>query len=360
MTGRQHPISVLVVEGSSDVRASLVHLLNSDPCFTVVGAYAATAAAIDHVLRCRPDVVLMDIRPPGMDGVEATRRIMETRPVPIVVCGAAVRSQDAATMFDSFAAGAVACVTTPPDREHPSFTEVSRHLLQTLKLMSEVKVIRRWAHLRNPSTRPLVPPKIAPSRKVKIVGIGASTGGPPVLQTILSAMPLDFPAPILIVQHIVRDFISNLADWLSQTTGARVHVAEQGIDPLPGHVYLAPDDHHMEIDSHGRISLNAAEPDNGLRPSVNHLFSSLADHCGPNAVGVLLTGMGRDGAEQLKRMKQRGAVTLAQDRSTSVVHGMAGEAISIGAVDWVLPPDQIAPALVAIAAQQPLAEGAVP
>jgi two-component system chemotaxis response regulator CheB len=178
------------------------------------------------------------------------------------------------------------------------------------------------------------------------VGIGASTGGPPVLQAILSALPRDFPAPILIVQHIARGFLPGMVEWLGQTTGQHVHIAAHGAVPLPGHAYIAPDDFQLGVSSGGRLTLARDEPENGLRPSVSWLFRSLADNQGSGAVGVLLTGMGKDGAAELKRMRDRGSMTIAQDRESSVVHGMPGEAIALDAATQVLSPDRIAAALI--------------
>jgi two-component system chemotaxis response regulator CheB len=194
--------------------------------------------------------------------------------------------------------------------------------------------------------------------KVDFIGIGASTGGPPVLKMILDGLPKDFPAPVLIVQHIARGFLHGLVDWLNRGSEMRVNVAERGTIPLPGHAYLAPDDLHMTIDRNGQIALSDDAPDNGLRPSVARLFHSLAETCGPSAVGVLLSGMGKDGAVALKRMRERGAATIVQDRRTSVVYGMPGEALAIGASGCVLPADQIAAALVNLINQQPLPQGA--
>ncbi|MBI2946982.1 MAG: chemotaxis protein CheB, partial [Verrucomicrobia bacterium] len=199
---------------------------------------------------------------------------------------------------------------------------------------------------------PLSAPEARPAESkpatagVNLIGMGASTGGPPVLQTILASLPKDFSAPILIVQHIARGFLPGLTEWLNQTGGLQIHVASYGTCPLPGHVYLAPDDFHMGISASGRILLTREEPENGLRPAVSYLFRSLAEVCGPSALGVLLTGMGKDGAAELKLMRDQGAITIAQDRESSVVHGMPGEAIQLGAAAYVLPPEGIAGALV--------------
>jgi two-component system chemotaxis response regulator CheB len=180
---------------------------------------------------------------------------------------------------------------------------------------------------------------------MKIVAVGASTGGPVVLKAILCALPKNFPAPVLIVQHIATGFTEGLADWLAQSSGVPVHVAAPGEALLPGHVYVAPDGLHMQLAPDGRIALSADPPFNGHRPSVSHLFRSVAAALGRNAAGVLLTGMGRDGAEELKLMKDAGAVTIAQSADSCVVPGMPGEAIRLGAATHVLSPERIAETL---------------
>ena len=336
----------------------LGHILDSDPQIQVIGAASNGREALEFVARHRPDVILMDILMPEMDGFEATRRIMETQPVPIVVCSGSVNAREAATLFRLMEVGAVACVEKPLGNEHKDFEATVAKLLQTVKLMSEVKVIRRWPRREKTITGPVPVP--APDRAdatVQAIGIGASTGGPPVLQTILAGLPKNFPVPVLIVQHIASGFLPGLADWLNQTTGLQVHIAAYGIQPLPGHVYLAPDDFQLGVGAGVRLVLSKEQPHDGLRPSVGYLFRSLAEVCGRNAVGVLLTGMGRDGAEELKLMKDRGALTIAQDKETSVVHGMPGEAIALQGVTCVLAADKIAAALVAIVNKQPIFKG---
>jgi two-component system chemotaxis response regulator CheB len=347
----ERKINVLVADDTQVTRMLLVHLLESDPQIGVAGAVSDGQLALDFVRENKPDVVLMDIHMPRMDGFEATRRIMETQPVPIIICTATTDPKEVATTFRSMEAGAVACIEKPTGREHADFDAMVTNLLQTVKLMSEVKVVRRW-HRSRPAPPPAPaarPAKLRPaSAEVKLIGMGASTGGPPVLQTILASLPKDFPVPILIVQHIARGFLPGLAEWLNQTTGLQVHIASLGTGPLPGHVYLAPDDFHMGITAGGRILLTKEEPENGLRPAVSFLFRSLAEAYGPNALGVLLTGMGKDGAAELKLMKYKGAVTVAQDRESSVVHGMPGEAIKAGGATYVLSADNIAAALIAL------------
>lgn len=344
-------IDVLVAEDFAVTRMFLVHLLEADPQIRVVGAVSDGQAAVDFVLKNKPDVVLMDLYMPRLDGFEATRKIMETQPLPIVICSAIADPRDLDIIFRSLEAGAVACIEKPVGSGHVQFEAKAANLLQTVKLMSEVKVVRRQARSRPVPSVPTCPVQVqlqpAPA-EIKFVGIGTSTGGPPVLQSVLSGLSKDFPAPVLIVQHIAQGFLTGMAEWLTQTTGLQVHIGAYGTQPLPGHVYLAPDDLHMGIGASGRIVLTREEPENGLRPSVAFLFRSLAKTCGPTALGVLLTGMGKDGAAELKLLRDKGAVTIAQDRESSVVHGMAGEAIALGGVTHVLAADKIAAALVSL------------
>jgi two-component system chemotaxis response regulator CheB len=354
------PINVLVVDDSNVLRMLLVHLLELDPGIRVVAAVADGAAALDYLRNRRPDVVVMDIHMPGMDGFETTRRIMESQPLPIVICSATVDAQDASFAFRTMEAGAVACVQKPVGTTHPEYERMAAEIRQTVKLMSEVKVVRRRFESRGGSVSPLGAAPVPRRDGIRIVGIGASTGGPPAVQTILAALPKDFPAAILLVQHIAVGFLPGLAGWLDQTTGLRIHIAAHGVEPLPGHVYVAPDNFHMGLGAGGRIVLSKDEPEGGLRPSVAHLFRSLAEQCGSAAVGVLLTGMGTDGAAALRQMRDCGAVTIAQDRESSVVHGMPGEAIRLDAAIHILPPERIAPLLGSLAQENKTASGTPP
>ena len=340
------PIRVLVVEDSTVMRMLLVHVLEGDARLRVHEAVESGAAALASIERHAPDVVLMDIHMDGMDGFETARRIMETRPVPIVMCSAVADPHSVATSFRAFDAGAVAVVAKPVSVAHPDFERQADEMAQALRLMAEVKVVRRW-----PKKTTLAPAQVSasPARaagtRIEMVGIGASTGGPPALQTLLSALPADFAAPLLVVQHITAGFLPGLVEWLRESTPLRVEIAQHGTVPAPGHAYLAPDDHHMALDAHRRIRLTREPAEHGVRPAADRLFASLASHVQGRAVGVLLTGMGRDGALGLRAMRDAGATTIAQDRDSCVVYGMPGAAVALGAAEHVLPIERIAGAV---------------
>ncbi len=334
-------ISVLVVDDSPVIRDFIAHLLAQDPVIRIAGTVSDGEAAVEAAYRLRPDVITMDIHMPRLDGIAATRRIMETCPAPIIIVSGSTTPEDLAMVFRATEAGAVACLFRP---EGPNADE----LIRTVKLMAEVKVVKRWKREVNgaASAPPALPPENGP---VGLVAIGASTGGPPVLQHIFRELAADFPSPLLVVQHMAPGFLQGFSDWLSETSALPVGIASHGEALREGRIYLAPDHVHMKVTADGRIHLTDDPPVNGLRPSVDTLFASVARIYGARSVGVLLTGMGSDGALELKRMRDRGAITLAQDKETSVVHGMPGAAIALGAASRVLPAEHIATVLNSLA-----------
>lgn len=343
-------IKVLIVDDSQVARDFLVYIFSSYPEFKVVGAVHDGEIALEAARQRQPDVITMDIHMPGMDGFEATRTIMEIQPTPIIIVTGSSTREQIATTFHAIEAGALAVVARPRGIGHPDHHIMVKEFIQTVKLMSEVKVVKRWSHFRKKSAEIVVslPTTIEvqqASKNIQLVAIGASTGGPLVLQTILSMLPKDFSVPILIVQHMTKGFVEGFVEWLSQSTHFPVHVAARGERLLPGNAYVAPDGLQLGVDSGGQIDLSNAEPEHGLRPSVSYLFRSVANVYGTRAIGVLLSGMGKDGAYDLKLMKQKGAITIAQDEESSVVHGMPGEAINIEATQYVLSPEKIADAL---------------
>jgi two-component system, chemotaxis family, protein-glutamate methylesterase/glutaminase len=348
-------IRVLVVEDSPTAREMLVSILSSDPDIEVVGTAQTGEEAVEAVQRIRPDIVTMDVHMPRMNGFDATRRIMETYPTPIVIVSAA-DDKDTTKAFQAIESGALAILQKPFGLSHPEHERHAADLIRTVKMMSEVKVVRRWPRLRPVETPPvaIVSPEVQfrPAQtSIRLVAIGASTGGPPALRTILAGLAKDFPVPILIVQHIAVGFTHYFVEWLTQSSNLPIHLPAHGQQALSGHVYVAPDKLHMAITADGRIHLVEAEAENGLRPSVDFLFRSIAKAYGPGGVGVLLTGMGRDGARELKSMKEEGAVTIVQDRDTSAVYGMPGEAVRLGGASYILSPEKIHQLLAYLAAR---------
>ena len=291
-------------------------------------------AAVRNCALDRPDVVLMDLIMPHLDGAEATRRIMATSPCPILLVTA--RPDDVARVYEAMSAGALDVVATPAlgRGDDPG----------TLLLLRK---ITRLARLATPSRpRPVVPAPARIGDAPTLVAVGASTGGPAALARVLEGLGLGLPAAVVLVQHIDVVFADGLATWLEQRSGFPVRLALEGKRPEAGTAYLAATSDHLVVDGEGCFHYTAVPANARFRPSVSVCFSSLAEHWPSPGVAALLTGMGRDGAEGLARMRARGWATLAQDEASSVVYGMPKAAVELGAVERVLPLDDIAAAIV--------------
>lgn len=336
-------IEVLVVEDSPVARMRLCRLIGATPGLAVADALGDGRQAVDWVLRRRPDIVLMDINLPRMDGLAATREIMERCPVPVVVMSSITRAESHGATFQAIGAGALAFVAKPADPaagEDHSFA--ARHLVETLRRMAGVKVVTR----RRSGSRPAPPPRIAPGTfRPLVAAVGASTGGPPALRELLGSLGRGFPLPLLVAQHISPGFEVPLANWLGQEGTLPVRVARAGESPEPGVCLVAPGGSHMTVAADGRIRIETPRSPDGPTPSVDRLFASLRELYGGRVVAALLTGMGRDGADELLRLRQAGALTLAQDEESSAIFGMPGEAVRAGAAVHVLPPASIAQAM---------------
>lgn len=346
-------IKVLVVEDSLVIREFLIQILNSDPEIEVVGTARDGEEALISVKQKAPDVITMDIHMPKLNGFDATRKIMENNPTPIIIVSGSSTSEEIATTFHALESGAIAVLRRPAGIGHPEHEVTAKELIQTVKLMSEVKVIRRWPRVQKKaedsqlsSLSPVKLREIAPD--IQLVAIGASTGGPIALQKIISQLPQDFSVPVVIVQHISEGFVKGFAEWLNESSNVPIHVAENGEYLLPGHVYIAPDGYQIAVTGGNRVALRQEEAENGLRPSVSYLFRSVAKSFGHRAIGVLLTGMGKDGAKELKQMKESGAITIVQDKDSCVVFGMPGEAMKLDAATYVFSPEKIAEALISL------------
>ncbi len=355
-------IRVLVAEDSSTARALLVEILSSAPDgLTVVGEARNGLEAIEMTKRLRPDVVTMDIRMPLLDGLEATRRILRDVPTPVVVVsGSDVLEVE--TSLEALRAGALAVLEKPAGPGATGFEERRRSLLDTVRAMAGVKVIRRFPDRSASPTAAPAPASLEPGRaragrgrseRVLAVAIACSTGGPAALQAILTRLPSDFPAPVLAVQHIAGGFVGGLATWLGGGSRVRVKVAEADEPLAPGVVYLAPDGRHLGVSAASRVVISSAAPIEGFRPSATFLFESAARSLGPGVLAVILTGMGRDGVEGLRRVRAVGGTVIAQDEASSVVFGMPRAAIEAGLADEVLAIEAVAQRLIELARRDP-------
>ncbi len=340
-------ITVLIVDDSPTAAEYLAAIFAMDPEFRVVGKAGRAADGIRMAERLKPDIISMDFTMPDMDGFEATRQIMSTHPTPIVIVSALYDRHAVSLSFRALEAGALAILPKLPSMSSSEFPRRRREFLRTFKAMAGVKVIRRPTRKAvsrsgpsDPEQQP-VRPSAAP-RDIGLIAMGASTGGPQALHDILIQLPVSIPAPIVVVQHMTPGFTEGLAEWLGQGTGFPVSVAEHDERLQPGHVYLAPQGKHLEVSREGRILLVGGAPEHGVRPSVSRFFRSVAACYGGAAIGVILTGMGKDGAAELGLMRDAGAVTIAQDRESSIVHGMPGEAIRLGGASLILPAHAIA------------------
>ena len=340
-------IRILIAEDSQVVALLLKALFELEPDMQVVGHARNGREAVQMTHELKPDLVTMDIRMPVMDGFEATRQIMASDPTPIVVVSASVDNEELSITFKAIEEGALSVIEKPRGISHPDFDTIRRELIETVRAMAEVKVIRRRFFARPADVdigAPIVPPLQSGARSYELLAIGCSTGGPQVLHRIFSSLAAGFPVPIVVTQHISKGFIGGLIDWLSVSTPLKVKVAQAGEKLQPGTIYFAPDDRHLKVLRSGPelvVSLGIEPEVNGFRPSACPMFKSVASACGKQAVGVLLTGMGVDGAEGLLAMRKAGGHTLVQDEESSVVYGMPGAALALDAADQVVEIDRM-------------------
>jgi two-component system chemotaxis response regulator CheB len=325
-------IRVLIVDDSAFVRAQLRTLLEADARFTVAGEARNGREGVERSAMLRPDLVIMDVEMQGMDGIEATRRIMATDPVPIVIHTSAAISAQRNVPFEALRAGALDILLKPPLYPLPAPEE--RELLGRLQMLAGIHVFRRpdRADIRRDT---LASEAAGDGPLPRVLAIAASTGGPRILSELFRALPPMLPFPVLLVQHIGTAFVEGFAEWLQNYTAATVKLASDGEALLPNVCYLSPGDKHLALRSPFNVHLDAGPPLHACRPSGDILFQSVRSVCGARAVGVVLTGIGQDGAEGLRHLATAGAVTIAQDEESCVVFGMPRKAIELGAASFV-------------------------
>jgi two-component system chemotaxis response regulator CheB len=335
-------VTVMIVEDSRTVSEFLEHIINRDPRLQVVANVRSAEEALECIAEVDPDIISLDIRLPGMNGFEATQRIMNEHPTPIVVVSSDVQDEELNISMNALRAGALAVVQKPVGLKHDDYEKLASELCTKLTIMSEVRVIRqRYRTFSSPAE--MIPGPLLPatppcrSGMPRVLGLVASTGGPNAIVQLLNGLSPAFPAPILLVQHITPGFVRGFVSWLGDVLPhLKVTEAQHCMPLLPGTVYVAPADRHLIYAEPFQAQLLDTPSVNAQKPSGTVLFRSLSQ-LGSGAVGVLLTGMGEDGALGMRDMYQTGAYTIAEHESTAVVYGMPAAAVKLAAVTSVLP-----------------------
>ncbi len=346
------PIRVLLVEDSRIALVILKRILDTSPEIEVVGEAHNGLEALTLIPKVEPDVICTDLHMPQMDGLEFTFQVMELYPRPILVISVSVQKDDVKHVFELLEAGAVDIFPKPTAGLAADNELFKRELINKIKILSGVRVFRKKrkspSQVNNLEADNFSDYAYKSYIKPKIVVIGASTGGPQALKEIFTQLPADFPVPVICVQHICFGFLEGFIDWLATSCRLTIQIAQVGDMPKPGKIYFPAEQMHLELDAWGRFICSDSPPVAGHRPSVTVSFESVAKFYGKATVGILLSGMGRDGADGMQAIAQAGGFTIAQDEATSVVFGMPKEAIILGAAKQILPIQAIAPRLLAM------------
>jgi two-component system chemotaxis response regulator CheB len=344
-------IKVMVVDDSALVRRIASDILSADPEITVTATAAQGEFALQKLTREQPDVITLDMEMPGMGGLETIRRIMALRPTPIIVLSAhAARGAD--LTLQALELGAVDFVLKPSTTLSGGLPAVAAELVEKVKSASRIVVGPVAVAAPQRADRPSVaeaPVRHSVTADCDLVAIGTSTGGPVALKTVLMGLPSDLPVGVVVVQHMPPVFTKAFAERLDATCPVRVKEAEHDDAILPGRVLLAPGNWHMTVTRFGaepRVQLNQRDPVNGHRPSVDELMHSVAREYGSRSVGVIMTGMGKDGADGLHELRRRGGYVIAQDKESSVIYGMNREVVQNGDANEVAPVYAIAARIV--------------
>jgi two-component system chemotaxis response regulator CheB len=345
------PIRVLLVEDSQLTLVILRRILKSSPQIEVVGEARTGLEALELIPKVQPDVICTDLHMPQMDGLEFTSEVMALYPRPILVISSWVHEEDNPHVFQLLEAGALDIFPKPSAGLSTDNKLLNQELINKIQILAGVKVFKKKR--KPPSQVKRLETFSSKSYlKPKIVAIGASTGGPQVINELFAQLPSDFPVPVICVQHICLGFLQGFIDWLATSCRLPIQIAQPRDTPKPGTIYFPPEQQHLELDDKGRFICSNSPPLDGHRPSVTVTFKSVAKFYGRATVGILLTGMGRDGAEGMQYIAQAGGLTIAQDEATSVIFGMPKEAIDLGAAKLVLPIQAIAPRLLELLQKQ--------
>ncbi|MBI1921439.1 MAG: chemotaxis-specific protein-glutamate methyltransferase CheB [Geobacter sp.] len=329
-------IKILLADDSLLVRSILKDLFSSANDIEVIGEARNGREAVDMTGSLRPDLVIMDIMMPVLDGLAAIEEIMASCPTPILVLSGALDNREVNQAFEAIKKGALDVMEKPVDMFGLDLPEVRERILNKVRMLSRIRVI---GHRHRRAMEPKTELASQGTERTMLV-IGASTGGPKAVLSILKTLPPDFKGSVFVVQHISNGFAAGFAGWLNRESRIKVRLAEEGDVPRPGEVLVAPNHRHIVLQD-GKIALLDGEPVNSCRPSIDVFFKSFSLESCRHVVAVLLTGMGRDGAEGLNEIHRMGGLSIAQNEQSSVVFGMPRAAIALGGVDHVLSLDEI-------------------
>lgn len=382
MTKNIKVVKILLVDDSPVALIVLKRVFATSSEIEVVGTAQHGLEALELIPQLQPDVICTDLHMGFMNGLEFTREVMQKYPTPILVISNSVQDHDTHNVFQLLEAGAVDVFPKPETGFPSDYEGVTKALINKIKILSGVKVFTQYSRhkitehnqhklIQNQATQRVeIPHKNStlnrqnkPSKNshltsphsvsrhhqvskiIKVVAIGASTGGPQALKTIINDFPSNFPLPIICVQHISKGFLTGLVNWLGYESKLPVKIAKSGELPRPGVIYFPPEEHHLELSNTGKFVCSKTLLIGGHCPSITVTFNSVANFYGLFAAGILLTGMGRDGADGMLAIAQAKGLTIAQDEATSVIFGMPKEAIALGAAQYILPITSITPFL---------------
>ncbi len=335
------PIRVLIIDDSVVIRQLLKDILSRDGELEVVGTATDPIDGYDKIVKLKPDVLTLDVEMPRMDGITFLQKLMQSHPMPVVMVSTLTRQGSEVTL-KALELGAIDFIAKPTENVFTNMAALAHDIVAKVKAAARARVRPRAGQVA-PVTAP--PVSVKPGKcTAHLIAIGASTGGPEAIRQVLQGLPAQVP-PIVIVQHMPPVFTHSFAERLDRLCTVRVKEAQDGDALETGHAYIAPGDYHLQVTRNGsqyRAKVVQTDPVNRHRPSVDALFDSVAEVCGASALGILLTGMGADGARGLKRMRDAGACTIAQDEETCVVFGMPREAIALGGAAHILPLPHIA------------------
>ncbi|MEM1282396.1 MAG: chemotaxis protein CheB [Chlamydiota bacterium] len=339
-------VKVLIVDDSKVSRDLMGYIIELDGHIQVIGYAENGIEALNFIKRQRPDVIITDIEMPEMNGFQLTRHIMDSDPIPIIVISGVYNQAEVAVGFEAIEAGALAIIEKPKGLGDSQCMDTARFVTETIKIMSQVALNKKNPHQleasKSRSSGVTLESSITSDIQVDAIGIGASIGGPKAIRTLLSQLPNKFTVPIFVVQHITSGFIDGFVNWLNDSTTFHVKIAENGERAEPQKVYICPDKMVMRVDARKRIQLIPIDESEEKLSSISQLFDSMHNVYGKNCVGVLLTGVGNDGAQELLKLKKSGAFTIVQDDQTSVNFELPKYAIDLGAAEKVLPLQTIA------------------